>query len=61
MVLGKKNESSLNIADIKELLLIEFEKYSLKESVANISVKTGINRSKVYKAALGLIKDPEIT
>ena len=61
MLLGKKNESSLNIADIKELLLIEFEKYSLKESVANISVKTGINRSKVYKAALELIKEAELT
>ena len=60
MLLGKKNESSLNIADIKELLLTEFEKYSLKESVANISVKTGINRSKVYKAALELIKEAEL-
>ena len=60
LLLGKNNESSLNVADIKELLLIEFEKYSLKESVANISVKTGINRSKVYKAALELIKEAEL-
>lgn len=60
ILLGKKNESSLNTADIKELLLLEFEKYSLKESVANISVKTGINRSKVYKAALELIKEAEL-
>lgn len=60
ILLGKKNESNLSITDIKELLLIEFEKYSLKESVANISVKTGINRSKVYKAALELIKEAEL-
>ena len=60
ILLGKKNESSLNTADIKELLLLEFEKYSLKESVANISVRTGINRSKVYKAALELIKEAEL-
>ena len=60
ILLGKKNESSLNTADIKELLLLEFEKYSLKESVANISLTTGINRSKVYKAALELIKKAEL-
>ena len=60
ILLGKKNESNLSITDIKELLLIEFEKYSLKESVANISVRTGINRSKVYKAALELIKEAEL-
>ena len=60
ILLGNKNESNLSITDIKELLLIEFEKYSLKESVANISVKTGINRSKVYKAALELIKEAEL-
>ena len=60
ILLGKKNESSLNTADIKELLLLEFEKYSLKESVANISLTTGINRSKVYKAALELIKEAEL-
>ncbi|MFL2798879.1 MAG: 16S rRNA (cytidine(1402)-2'-O)-methyltransferase [Paracoccaceae bacterium] len=60
ILLGKKNKSSLNTADIKELLLLEFEKYSLKESVANISLTTGINRSKVYKAALELIKKAEL-
>ena len=60
LLLGKKNESNLSITDIKELLLIEFEKYSLKESVANISLTTGINRSKVYKAALELIKEAEL-
>ena len=38
-----------------------FKKYTLKESVANIAVKTGINRSKVYKAALELIKEVEIS
>ena len=60
ILLGKENKSEPSTASIKELLLIEFRKHTLKDSVANISVKTGISRSKVYKTALELVKEAKI-
>ena len=60
ILLGKENKSKPSTANIKELLSIEFREHTLKDSVANISIKTGINRSKVYKTALELVKEAKI-
>tara|TARA_Y100000746_G_scaffold224163_1_gene226473 strand:- start:313 stop:1032 length:720 start_codon:yes stop_codon:yes gene_type:complete len=61
ILLGKEKEVSLSARDIEPLLLSELKDNTLKDSVSNISRKTGISRSIVYKTALGLINSPKMS
>ena len=60
ILLGKKPETIFNLEDLHKILLVELRKNSLKDSVLKISMRTGVARSLVYKAALEIINTSKI-
>ena len=61
ILLGKKPETVFNLEDLHKILLVELRKYSLKDSVLKIAMRTGVARSLVYKAALEIINTSKIS